>query len=726
MATVAAAPEQTEPVKLEPVSGEEQGEKQRSCRDVLSAAAEWYTAAKDYVPEAAKPLVAKVEAKVGEKIQQYPDTVKRVETFMDDRVIPAAEAAAKKVAAKTQEVLANETVQTRVIEPGRAAVKQVVDKTNEFLASEKGQALKTKATEVVHAVNEKASQLKAAASAKSTEIRGKIDNSYTRVVEAGLDAAGHVHDAAAAAKAFERSASHFIKEKWQSPPTKSDIHDSAVALANFVDGIVDKALPADEEADSADSADSAAATDAAEAEAADSVDQAPSDEGATSSKVSEQSIAKLARNIAGKVSFRMKKRVAKQLEAAKGNLKLRTEKILHSTNLIQYAQTIAADERYAKLNNVLTEAANVVQNSGKGLVRTIADKAAGANVTGIELLQRGEKTAKLAIVTTGEVSEKCRAYAQGLAAKIRQRIQELEEQRAKGDGSGDAAEAKVDESERAKLSDALAEYVRVTTETGAATLFVFRSELNQVLTYAFTATKPTLDSARSVVETSAAWTALTQWKDEAEARRQKIAAAIEEAKQKGAAAVNDAKAKGTAAVEEAKAKGAATVEELKKKGADAVRRATTWTNLAFNELASTGPIASGVHALPTSFQRALGYVLQRIARSGTADEPVVEIEDVVDAVVVAETVNDDAVVVKAEEPEPAAAAVAVAAPVEADNDNAVDTQGAETEALDESAADAPVTFELDDQSNAEWYFSVDGVDPEEVGSSSEEVYEGED
>merc|ERR1719152_181333 len=134
-----------------PEDQEKQESSSRTCRDLLLSAAGWYATVKEYVPTVAKPVVSKIETKVGEKLDQFPDTVQKVEAFMDARIIPAAEAAAAEITKRTQEALANETVKNRVVEPGREAVRHVVDKTSEFLASERGQAIRTKATEAVKA-----------------------------------------------------------------------------------------------------------------------------------------------------------------------------------------------------------------------------------------------------------------------------------------------------------------------------------------------------------------------------------------------------------------------------------------------------------------------------------------------------------------------------------------------------------------------------------------------
>eukprot|EP00750_Incisomonas_marina_P015398 INCI18218.1.p1 GENE.INCI18218.1~~INCI18218.1.p1 ORF type:complete len:725 (+),score=205.11 INCI18218.1:117-2291(+) len=683
-------------------AGEEGAESEsRSCRDLLNTASQWYSAAKEYVPDVAKPLVAKVESKVGQKLEEYPDAVQRVEAFVDSKVIPAAEAAA----AKTQKVLANENVQSHVIVPGRAAVKHVVEKTNELLASDRGQALRAKATDAVNAMNTKASAL-----------RSQIDQTYTRAVEVGLDAAGRVHDAASKAKDFEQAAATFIKEKWRAPPSRSDIHASAVALANIVDGLVERNLPEEEGAEPADASSATDVDDTVDSDTpatgsstADNATPAQQEQGsdavdspaaaAESQKLSDQSIASLARNIAGKVSFRMKKRFVKQLEAAKGNLKLRTTKLLHSTNLIQYAQSIAADDRYAKLSTVLAEAAQVAQSAPGAVVRTFQEKVHNANVTGVEVFQRGEESARLAIVTTGKITEKCLTYANALAARIRERIQELEAQRAKKtDNSSTEQPSPGDEEQETKdddasgdatpvpLAAALGDYVRATADTGAATMFVFRDELNQVLTHAFSASKPRIESARAAVQEAVvnpAWTAITQWKDRAAAGRAEVASVIEDARAKGAAAV---------------------------------QQATTWTNLAFNEFASTVPVARGVHALPAGFAAGLQYVLQRMAqrRSSAAadatgtDEAVPVEADVVDAVVVAPTLPDAATnSTSASEPEAAA-----------DSETAEATDDDDAPAAPSTQAGG-VTFELDEEANPEWYFSVDGIEPSDASDDEQ-------
>ena len=68
-----------------------------NCRTILSTASTWYDKAKEYVPAIAQPTLANIEATVGKKLEQYPQTTQRVESFLDDRVLPAAEAAAAKV-----------------------------------------------------------------------------------------------------------------------------------------------------------------------------------------------------------------------------------------------------------------------------------------------------------------------------------------------------------------------------------------------------------------------------------------------------------------------------------------------------------------------------------------------------------------------------------------------------------------------------------------------------
>ena len=377
------------------------------------------------------------------------------------------------------------------------------------------------------------------------------------------------------------------------------------------------------------------------------------------------------------------------------------------------------------------------------------DTAHNAKVTGVEVFTRGEETARLAIVTTGKISAQARAKAQELAQRIRERIRELESLRtgqplptgaatsgAKAssvDLEVDADEAKasiIDESKSSvgealpvadvaessgKLAAAISSYVQLTADTGAATLFVFRDELNQVLTHAFTASKPRLDSARAAVEgvveekLKPAWSAVTQWKD-----------------------VDAAKAKAKAALEDARARVLRAKEQ-----------ATTWTNLAFNEFAATAPVARGIHALPTSFAAGLQYVLQRMAQpaarandeadaaaAGVAkptnnddddddDEQAIPVHsDVVDAVVVADVIPtadaaDAAAAAAAAAASPTEEEVVPAGDADADAEEQAGPQGGS--AADAAATTTSVTFELDEEA-PEWYFSVDGVDPDDSGS----------
>ena len=325
----------------------------RSCRDLLSTASSWYGRAKEFVPAIAKPTLDTIEAKVGAKLDQYPQTTKRVENFLDDRVLPVAEAAAAKVSATAATVLrsdAGQAVQTRLVAPASAAVAKTVAKT---------------------------SAIAAAAKQSAGALRTRIDNAYGHLVEGVLDASGHVFDAAAAAVQFERAAASYVKDHWhlpKNPPSATNLHASAVALANFVDEVVDERLPAvageqfDSSLDRSNKADPVTPPVQFEASTPDEVAHSGS---------SNVDVSALARTIAGKVSFRMKKRVVQKLEAAKGNLKMRKNQLLHSTNLIQYAQSMVGEERYAKVSTVLKEAAAVAQTSKDTVVRTLNATAKG-------------------------------------------------------------------------------------------------------------------------------------------------------------------------------------------------------------------------------------------------------------------------------------------------------------------------------------------------------------
>ena len=656
-----------------------EAEKGRTCRDLLNVAVGWYSAAKDYVPAVAKPVVSKLEHKVGEKLEQYPDAVQRVEAFLDSKVIPTAEAAATKVAETTREVLNNKVVQERVICPGRAAVDKVVIKTKE---------LKSKADEAVKAVQVAKKDLKA-----------KVDSTVSRLVESGLDAADRVHDVVSAAGQATNQATAFLKQKWQSPPSRSELHASVVALATMVDDLVERTLPADAatgvkvDTDKNDDSDevtdetptaSSVVTDTAEkqTEANDSATAAVTDaddnDEIVDASPSSESISALARNIAGKVSFRMKKRVARKLEEAKGKLKLRTEKLLHSTNLIHYARKIANDERYAKLTTVFAEAANVAKSSQEMVVRTVAETINNINVTtGVELFHKGEETARLAIVTTGEMTAKCRTYANDLAKRIRQRIAEMEAERTNTD-------TKLNDATPDALDAAFAKYVRATVATGAATMFVFRDDLNQVLTYAYTASSPQLTAAIEST-TRPAWTALTQISQ----RTSKLKTALKDA-----------------------ATGYRQV----------VEQATTWTSLAISEFAKTAKQLESSQALPLGFRPGLSFIVQHMVppaqpttdsvatTEATVDAPTTEVDPVpatVDAVDTDVTPVEDANIVNADEEVQAE----VINETVNDDDSAVAVESSDMVANTEEEVDTNVvpqpedadsTIQLDDeQSNAE-------------------------
>lgn len=345
----------------------------RSCRDLLSTASNWYGRAKEFVPAIAKPTLDTIEAKVGAKLDQYPQTTKRVENFLDDRVLPVAEAAAAKVSATAATVLksdAGQAVQTRLVAPASAAVAKTVAKT---------------------------SAIAAAAKHTAGALRSRLDNAYGNLVEGVLDASGHVFDAAAAAVQFERAAASYVKDHWhlpKNPPSATNLHASAVALANFVDEVVDERLPAvagEQQVDYSASHNNRSSSSKADpvtpsvqfeasSTAADNVTHNGSSSSSSSTNVD---VSALARTIAGKVSFRMKKRVIQKLEAAKGSLKMRKNQLLHSTNLIQYAQSMVGEERYAKVSTVLKEAAAVVQTSKNTVVRTLNATAKGVGVRGV-------------------------------------------------------------------------------------------------------------------------------------------------------------------------------------------------------------------------------------------------------------------------------------------------------------------------------------------------------
>jgi hypothetical protein len=551
-------------------------------------------------------------------------------------------------------VLANETVQTRVVAPGRKAVRQVVAKTSDFLASERGQALRTKATNAVKTTKD-----------LSAKIINNLDNAASRAVGASLDVAGHVHDAATHAVVFERKAATYLKHAWKSPPTRSDIHSSAVSLANLVDSLVERTLP-EEEAPAAgsDVAEEAPGNPVAEeATVKEETTDAPTAQGDTEPELCETtteqdakteevaaspSISDLARNIAGKVSFRMKKRVVRKLEEAKGHIKLRTDSLLHSTNLIQYAKRIVADERYAKLSDVLHEASNVAKSSGEVVVRTIAEKLNNATVSsGVELIQKGEKTARLAIVTTGKLSKKVRAYSNELAAQIRKVIKEREAVRT------GASPAPATASQEDAFSAAISKYVRAAADTGVATLFVFRGELGQVLTYAYTAGQDLASKAPGQVQqlntlVQPAWTAMTQLS----AKQAELRAAFKDAA---------------------------------KQSRQAIQQATTRTSVAFSEFATEGHLPE---ALPASFASGLRFILQRMMQQAQPIE-----EEVADAA------TTDAATIDA----------ATTANKDASSESAEGGDAAETmETMETPVFTDPVpTVELDDeQSNAEWYYSV--------------------
>ena len=153
---------------------------------------------------------------------------------------------------------------------------------------------------------------------------------------------------------------------------------------------------------------------------------------------------------------------------------------------------------------------------------------------------------------------------------------------------------------RAAFMAALADYVHATAATGAATVFVFRDELNQVLTYAFAASRGAVDQApERLAEARAklsgavvqpAWTALTQWKDAAQQRRAALKEAISVAAREAVSQAQDA--------------------------------ASTWTTLAFSEYARTQEVARG-HLLIASLRDILERVLTADGgpdRLGTTDD----------------------------------------------------------------------------------------------------------
>jgi hypothetical protein len=296
----------------------------RSCRDLLTGASAWYGRAKEFVPSIAQPVLQTLEARVGAKLEQYPAATKRVEEFMDGLVIPAAEAAA-------------------------ASVKTVATTT-------------------------------------------------------GL-----------------------VKAKWHAPPTPSQVaYASAVTLAAFVDRVVDATLPAKEgladgiaalslqegRGGAAEAAPSRAARglgggdqrerggngggggvggghrgggeEGAQGVASREHTAAVGGDGTTIAgshgrddpgEAGAATISALARNIAGKVYFRMQQR----LEAAKGRMRARTAAAggshyyEHAVNMVQYARSLLDDQQYASLASVLQEAAIMAQQAQDVVVETIGD-----------------------------------------------------------------------------------------------------------------------------------------------------------------------------------------------------------------------------------------------------------------------------------------------------------------------------------------------------------------
>jgi hypothetical protein len=262
----------------------------------------------------------------------------------------------------------------------------------------------------------------------------------------------------------------------------------------------------------------------------------------------------------------------------------------------------------------------VVLTSSENVVRILSDTSRNANITGVELLHKGEETARMIIATTGKMTSSSRAYVSALAMRIRQRINDLKLQRLnqvsplelKGQLTTEMSTASTQGDEFSKIptSSALsmssfvfediAEYMRKTASAGASTLFIFRDDLNQVLTYAFSAQSVLQNSTKfndAVVQ--ATWSALTTCKDAA--------------------------AKQHAKVQE-------TVKSLTQKGACILQQATTtWTNISFSEFADTVHVIDG-HNLPVNFVSVLKFILQPQsiidgkALTATEDVPSLELE----------------------------------------------------------------------------------------------------
>lgn len=63
-----------------------------------------------------------------------------------------------------------------------------------------------------------------------------------------FDAAGVVHDTATHLLDVQRKTNQFVKNTWKSPPSPSEIHVAAVAIANYVDAAVDRIIPGEVDA----------------------------------------------------------------------------------------------------------------------------------------------------------------------------------------------------------------------------------------------------------------------------------------------------------------------------------------------------------------------------------------------------------------------------------------------------------------------------------------------
>ena len=218
----------------------------------------------------------------------------------------------------------------------------------------------------------------------------------------------------------------------------------------------------------------------------------------------------------------------------------------------------------------------------------------------------------------------------------------------------------------AAFREAISHYLRAATTTGAATVFVFRDEMGQVMTYAYAASANVHSSAvkqaakfgqRLQTQVSPAWTALTQWKEQSTEKMSKI---------------------------------------------------LTWTNLVFSEFAARGGhYGEGFGSLPVDFKAIIQLILERmilrrVARTGPQMENVDAPPDVNRNVPESEPVTTSTEPKPVSETKDPAVDQKTVSLFEMDDEyftDALDTQSED----EQHVLECPVVFELDqEQSNAEW------------------------